>query len=112
MTPEEELELLIAEQQHDDTYFIDRREGEISLDAPTPDRTRTIHDLIGVDEDGEVVTFLRNAAHLNYSPLRDPRQTVHGTIYAYRRLRCKCAPCKAAQAKAVREYRARRRAGS
>lgn len=109
MTPEEELGLLIAEQQRDDTHFVNRHEGEISMDAPAPNGEGVIGDLIGIDEDGEILTFgLRPGRALADTPKR-MREAEHGTIYTYRRLGCKCAPCRAAQTKAVSEYRARRK---
>lgn len=106
MTPEQELELLIAEQQADDTYFIDRPAGEISLDAPSPDGRSTISDLIGVDEEGNLVVFFRPHSDTAF----DVQKMQHGTIYGYRRLRCRCFRCTTAQAIAVADYRARRKA--
>lgn len=118
MTPEQELELLVAEQQKDDTYYVDRHPGEISLDARGPGGTgSTISDYVGVDEEGDLVIFgaprgsLRRVLGATPS-FADPRSITHGTIYSYRRLGCKCSPCRAAQAKAVSEYRANRRAES
>ena len=108
MTPEQELELLVREQQADDTYFIDRKEGEISLNAPTPDGRVSMGDLIGVGEEGETLVFFRPHSDTRF----DDQKTQHGTIYGYRRLRCRCVPCTVAQSKAVREYRARKKAES
>lgn len=108
MTPEQELELLINEQQKDDTYYVDRPSGEISLDAPTPDGVATMGDLVGIDDEGEITVFFRpppGALFENQGPQ-------HGTIYAYRRLRCRCVKCKKAQSTAVAEYRARRKTES
>lgn len=124
MTPEQELELLIAEQQADDTYFIDRPSHIISLDAPAPHGEGAIGDLIGFDPWPAIDSMIDAGLDpLDYDldsdellvmlplpatpPLADVSQ--HGTIYAYRRLRCRCVPCTAAQAKAVREYRASRK---
>lgn len=106
MTPEQELELLIAEQHADDTYYVDRHEGEISLDAPSPDGHSTLGDMIGVDEDGELIVFF--SAHSGTA--FDTQRSQHGSLYGYRRLGCRCAPCKRANATYMREYRAARRA--
>lgn len=104
MNPEQELELLIREQQKDDTYFVDRPAGEISLDAPAPDRGGTVADLIGVTEDG--VIFLGES--LGISGLADPRRVPHGTLGGYTNHRCRCVPCR----KANTAYRRRKRAES
>lgn len=110
MTPEEELDLLIREQQADDTYFIGRPEGDISLDVPAPGGCDYIRDLIGVDEDGEL--FIGSAARSSISPIKVRLgsggvlgSVRHGTIYGYRRQRCRCCKCRKAQADSVREYR-------
>jgi hypothetical protein len=105
MTPEEELELLIAEQQADDTFFVDRPAGEISLDAPAPNGEGTIGDMIGYDEEGELAVFMPLPPAS--SPIGNASQ--HGTIYAYKRLECRCVPCKAANAAYLAAYRKRRR---
>lgn len=104
MTPEQELELLIREQQKDDTYFIDRPAGEVSLDARAPGGSGTVADLIGVDEDGMV--FLGES--LGSSCFADPRLVPHGTLGGYTNHRCRCTPCRRANT----EYRRRRRAES
>lgn len=106
MTPEQELELLIAEQKADDTYFIDRPAGEISIDAPAPNGEGTIGDMIGYDEEGELVVFMPLPP--TSSPIGNASQ--HGTIYAYARLKCKCRPCKNAKAAYERERRRKRAA--
>lgn len=102
MTPEQELELLIREQQKDDNYFIDRPAGEVSLDAPAPDHSGTVSDLIGVDEDGRI--FLGES--LGNSCLADPRVIPHGTLGGYTNHRCRCTPCRQANT----EYRRKKRA--
>ena len=104
MTPEEELALLIREQQKDDTYFIDRPAGEVSLDAPAPDHSGTVSDLIGVDEDGRIVL----GESIGISGLADPRLVPHGTLGGYTNHRCRCTPCR----KANTEYRRKKRAES
>lgn len=104
MTPEQELELLINEQQADDTFYVDRPSGEISLDAPAPHGEGTIGDLLAYDEEGELLVMLPLPAT---PPLADANQ--HGTIYSYKRLSCRCLKCKAAQASFMREYRARKK---
>lgn len=108
MTPEQELELLIAEQQADDTYYVDRPAGEISLDAPAPSGDGTLGDLVGYDDSGELVCFA--PVPRASSPIGNAGQ--HGTIYAYMRLRCRCAPCTDANSSYMRMYRARKRAQS
>lgn len=104
MTPEQELELLIREQQKDDTHFIDRPAGEVSLDARAPDGTGTVADLIGISEDG--VIFL--AESLGTHGLADPRLVPHGTLGGYTNHRCHCGPCRQANT----EYRRKKRAES
>lgn len=103
MTPEEELELLIREQQKDDTYFIDRPAGEVSLDASAP--WGRIGDLLQVDEDG--VPHL-GGNRLCHSGLADPRLIPHGTLGGYTNHRCRCTPCRQANT----EYRRLKRAES
>lgn len=96
MTHKEELELLMQEQQADDTPRIIPQENTVSL---------SIGDLVGVDEEGAVISFFKPSNDHAFMTGGTP----HGTIYAYRRLKCKCDACKAAQAKSVREYRAARK---
>lgn len=103
MTPEEELELLIREQQKDDTYFIDRPAGEVSLDAPAP--WGRIGDLLHLGEDG--VASL-GGERLCHSGLTDPRMVPHGTLGGYTNHRCRCTPCRQANT----EYRRKKRAES
>lgn len=121
MSREEELQALIAEQQADDTQFIDRPDHVISLDALAPKQDATIGDLIGYHEvyfkgdpesehatgDGGLIAFLSLPAS---PPLGNAKQ--HGTNYGYMRMKCRCARCKEANAKYMREYRARKRAES
>lgn len=104
MTPEQELELLIAEQQADDTYFIDRPSHIISIDAPAPNGEGTIGDLIGYDPDTEE---LITAFPLPPTPPM-ANASQHGSIYAYARLKCRCRPCKDAKATYEREKRQQR----
>lgn len=106
MTPEEELELLIAEQQADDVYTISPPHGQVSLDAAAPDGKGIVADLIGVTEDGEIVSFFRPV-----SLLADVTQTPHG-YGGYTKYGCRCLKCRKANADYRREYRARRRADS
>jgi hypothetical protein len=104
MTPEQELELLIREQEADDTFYVDRPSHIISIDAPSPTGEGTLADLIGYDpETGEqLVCFPLPAT----PPLANASQ--HGTEYAYNRLGCKCAPCREAAASGRRARRARK----
>ena len=103
MTPEEELELLIREQQKDDTHFVDRPSGEISLDAPAPKGEGTIGSLVGRDEDGQLISFVQ--PHVS---LFDPTHIPHGTLGGYTNHRCRCTPCR----KTNTAYRRRKRAES
>lgn len=119
MTPEQELELLIIEQQADDTYRISRPMHEISFDAPAPGSTEgTVTDVVGVEydfagladgdyDDPKIVSFLPRE-ETNISSSNVP----HGTTGGYRNHKCRCVPCTSAQRKAVAEYRARRSAQS
>jgi hypothetical protein len=71
---EAELQLLAAQQERDDTYFVDRRHGEISLDASGPNGG-TVGDLIGVDpETGDVVSYLRPSEDKNLGVHDGPGQ--------------------------------------
>lgn len=101
MTPEQELELLIREQEADDTFYVDRPSHIISLDASSPAGEGTLADLIGYDpETGEqIVCFPLPAT----PPLANADQ--HGTNYAYMNLKCRCRPCKDANSSYMREYR-------
>lgn len=104
MTPEQELELLIAEQKRDDTDRVDRPSFVISLDAPTPDGKSTMLDLVGYDEDGQLVSFIPGTRDCY-----DPRAITHGTRGAYTKFGCKCPPCRKANSDYIAEYRARRK---
>lgn len=93
MTPEQELELLIREQEADDTYFIDRPADHVSLDV--------VRDLIMVDpETGELIVDFPLPPT---PPLANAHQ--HGTNYGYMHLKCRCRPCKDANSSYMREYR-------
>ena len=107
MTPEQELELLIAEQKADDTYFVDRPSFVLSLDAPSPSGDGAIGDLIGRDEEGDLISFVGSA------PAFAPDTTIpHGNRGRYTKYGCRCRPCKAANSAFIREYRKGRRAES
>ena len=98
MEAQTELDQLIAEQQQDDTDTIKREfRGQVPF-------TNGIANCIGMDTDGEIVT---------YWP-RPPKGTLlvgtapwHGTYGGYKNHKCRCIPCKAANA----EYVQRRRNG-
>jgi hypothetical protein len=111
MTPEEELELLIREQQKDDTHFIDRPANEVSLNAPwrIGGELREVGDLLQVDEDG-VVSFSEALGHR--SPLADTRMIPHGTLGGYTNHRCHCGPCRQANTEYRRKKRAEKGSGS
>lgn len=101
MTPEEELELLIAEQQADDTHIIRKPLNELSLDAPAPGGLGLVSDFIGVDEDGEIISFLPREEGLIAGS-----KIPHGTRGGYTNYRCRCNPCRSANAEYVRARRA------
>lgn len=82
--PRSELDLLIAEQEHD---------------ARTGDRVHSLS--LDAFPSGADITLIRPRVLAN-----DPR---HGTINCYTNLRCRCAKCRAAQAEAKRDWRRRRR---
>jgi hypothetical protein len=106
MTREEELELLIAEQAADDTYHIRQPEGVLSLQSAAPAAFEgTIEDYIGVDETGSLVSFLPRVEESLFSV-----GFVHGTLTAYKKRKCRCTKCRAANAEWKRNHaRAQRR---
>ena len=117
MTPEQELEYLIAEQAADDTYRLDPRGGDISLDAAADAIGYDPWDLVDAAIDlglepaevayaGELVNTLRPRRG---DILVDPSKTPHGTHNAYRNYKCRCPKCRAAWAAYVRERRAAQR---
>jgi hypothetical protein len=128
MTPEQELELLISEQRADDTHYVDVPGSQVSLDSPAPSgEGGTIGDeMIGRDpwdlvdacidlglEPAEVAfsgDLVDNMPLRRGGVLTDPRKINHGTINGYTNHKCKCAHCRGAWAKYLREYRAARRA--
>lgn len=107
MTPEEELALLIEEQRQDDTHIVwpdrkqpDRSMKTISLDALAPGmHGATFGDLIGVDEDGEIISFLPRSRGFAMG-----RHIPHGTPGGYTNHGCKCPRCTAAQSARHREW--------
>jgi hypothetical protein len=113
MTPDEELELLIAEQQADDVYFVRKPLGEISLEAPAPGGFEgSVSDYIGLEFDfdafdpdasGEVVSYLPRSEESLFA-VGFP----HGTFNAYNNHKCRCTKCKSFFA----DYRRRKRAES
>lgn len=111
MTPEEELDLLIREQTADDTHFVARNPRDISLDTTSPNGDLSLADLIGVNEDGEVVVFDVRATNGRRRPmgqrgsLCDLSQVPHGTLGGYNNHKCRCVKCRAA----VCEYRRKQR---
>ena len=114
MTPEEELEQLIAEQKADDTHIVrpDRqaRYG-YSLDATWQNSDSggetSFANVIGVDMEGEVVSFIK---HRKGSILTGSAEW-HGTEDGYSNHLCRCARCRAANAAANRRRKANRIAG-
>jgi hypothetical protein len=104
MTPEQELELLIVEQRKDDNYFIDRENGMYSLDAPWGETT-TLLDLVGVDDEGEIVVCFRPEVLLG-----NPQSLTHGLRSTYVKHECRCKKCSKANSTYISKYRARRQA--
>lgn len=101
-----EIDRLIEEQQRDDAspYLIPERREMVRLDA--------LDDFVGV-EGGEIVTF--EPGRRGNSPNERGRiltgtATWHGTTSGYVNHKCRCRPCKDAQAARVRKQRARRKA--
>lgn len=105
-TRDEELDRLVQEQTKDDVYFIPSQASTISLDAKT-DGGFFVADFIGTDEDGFPVSFLKIDGKTRFSTTGK-----HGTIYAYRRLRCRCLKCRQAQADHQRAYRQQKKAAA
>ena len=80
LTPQQELEQLVAEQQADDTFYVVRPHGEISLDSPSPSGEGTIGtELVGYDPWDDVDEALDNAELLG----RDPWALVDAAIDAH-----------------------------
>lgn len=127
MTPDEELEFLIAQQQADDsTHYAESESGWfISLDAPAPDGGR-IGDSIGRDPWGlvdDVIDVGLDPAEVAYAgdliadipfrgggALADPRSIPHGTMGGYSNHKCRCGDCRGAYASYRRTKRAHTRA--
>lgn len=96
METQSELDRLMAEQRQDDTGTI---KPEFRGQVPF---TRGIANCIGIDTDGEIVT---------YWP-RPPKGTLlvgsapwHGTYGGYKNHKCRCVPCRAANAERARYRR-------
>ena len=103
MTRDEELALLIEEQRADDTHIVrpDRvmRYG-LRLDHQT-DNDKDLSNLIGVDEDGEVVSFIR----AERGEILVGAAPWHGTEDGYTNHRCRCPRCR--QANTVANHKRR-----
>jgi hypothetical protein len=136
MTPEQELERLVAEQEADDTHYQitsgTAYEWQVSLDAlaPTGDGGTIGAELVGRDpwdlvdacidiglDPAEVAysgdishTLPRRRGLLAGGGLIDPTQIPHATAGGYQNHKCRCRPCKTAWATYSRERRAARRA--
>lgn len=102
-----ELDLLIAEQERDDTNIV-YAENRIFLDAQFvmgDGEAEGFSNLIGVDQEGEIISFIR--------PRRGDVLTTgkswHGTIGGYSNYKCKCARCKAAWSAHYNAYMKKRR---
>jgi hypothetical protein len=133
MTPEQELELLIREQEADDTHYVDVPGWQVSLDASAPSgEGGTIGDeLIGRDPwelvdsaidlglnpaplaySGDLVDSMPPRRGLLVGGLIDPLNIPHATAGGYQNHKCRCVPCTAAWATYKRERRVARRAES
>lgn len=95
-----ELDLLIAEQEADDTHIV---RPEFREQIPL---TEGLSNCIGVDG-GEIVTNLPRPAR---GSLLIGTATWHGTNGGYQNHKCRCVPCKSAHADVQRRYRQRRSA--
>ena len=110
MTEAEELELLIAQQASDDTHYARPEFRDvIRLDASTvtSDRFDTggvLSDLIGVDDDGEVLSFLRPMK----GSVLNGGAAYHGTEDGYVNHRCRCKRCRTAHTEASMRRRKER----
>jgi hypothetical protein len=115
MTPEQELELLIREQEVDDTFFVRKAAGEISLEGPAPGGlSGTVSDFLGIaydfdnldpDAQGEMVDFLPREEKSLFSV-----GVPHGTMSTYTHHKCRCVKCKASFATYRRQKRAEAKA--
>ena len=86
----DELDRLVAEQQQDDT-------GVIKPEFPGTQvpLTETLANHIGMDADGEIVTFFPRPPK---GVLLTGTAKWHGTYGGYKRYGCRCEPCRAANA--------------
>ena len=125
MTPEQELERLIAEQEADDTHYVDSRGSQVSLDAPWAGGTvgsevigrdpwELVDDAVDLGLDPTELAFRGSLADLrpHRSAFANTGETIHGTANAYTNQKCRCEVCSAAWAKYMREYRASRKAAA
>lgn len=126
MTPEQVLDLLIAEQEADDTHRAHVPAAQVSLDAPVTDRTGGYDEgtvgseLLGYDPWGLVdaaIDLNIDPSALAYSGdlvsgIRLPGlvDVRHGTLTGYRKQGCRCPKCRKANSEHVAAYRARKAA--
>lgn len=114
MTREEELALLIEEQRKDDTTRIwPEHFVALSLDAAVSmddGDVFTLGSFVGVDEDGEIVSYLRPRGPF-FRPMNE-NESWHGTMGGYTNYRCRCPRCRQANTDHCRAYRRRKRAES
>lgn len=93
-----ELDALIAEQSADDNYtIVPEFRNSIPLESAAP--------YLGVTSDGAIIDF---KGHERGSVLVSGA-TWHGTVTGYINHRCRCRPCKDAQAARIRRQRAARK---
>lgn len=132
LTPEQELELLVAAQEADDTHRIQTPNSswQVSLDAPDPNGEGSIGaELVGRDPwglvddcidlgldpsevaySGELVDTVPSGRGLLGGGLIDATQIPHGTAGGYQNHKCRCIPCTNAWATYKRERRAAKKA--
>lgn len=95
-----EIDRLVEEQRKDDTSFIST---EFPVDTVP---IETLVDSLSLTEDGEIAyvgSREKGTILIGTAPW-------HGTTSGYVNHKCRCQPCKTAQATRVRKQRARRRA--
>lgn len=100
-----EIDALLAEQLADDTDF-QRPEfrDSVTFDAGLDDR-------IGVNQDGDIELYdSRSLGMVEHGAALVGAAAWHGTVSGYVNHKCKCQPCKDAQAARIRRQRANRKA--
>jgi len=94
-----EIDRLVEEQLKDDTDFIEPQ-------FPNTVSTDVLDDLLGITGDGEVISFKR----AERGSILTGAASWHGSTSGYVNHKCRCRPCKDAQAARIRKQRERRKA--